>query len=313
MEYNNNRIIAIGDIHGDLEIFIELLKLAKVIDSKLNWIGKSTYIVQVGDTLDGVRPGIKYDNNYLNTPYELKIMKFILKLDSQAKKDSGRVISILGNHELYPYYFYKDKTFQKEYVKKADYKEYKKKYKISRDDFYYPGKGIGAKIFGRTRPLILQLGQCIFCHGSLNKTFLDMYTKDGKFNINEVNKQTRDWFTGKRLKPPKYINESDEVNPLFNRDLTDPDMMTNKNCDKLVNPLFKYFTNAKCIIMGHSTHKSISPLCNNKLYRIDIAISRAFGGTVKEKMNRLQVLEIYQTKNTIKTNILTKDSKIKIN
>ena len=29
VKYNNNKIIAIGDIHGDYYIFIELLKLAK--------------------------------------------------------------------------------------------------------------------------------------------------------------------------------------------------------------------------------------------------------------------------------------------
>ena len=52
-KYNNNRIIAIGDIHGDYYIFIELLKLAKVIDNNLNWIGKDTYVIQLGDTLDG--------------------------------------------------------------------------------------------------------------------------------------------------------------------------------------------------------------------------------------------------------------------
>ena len=56
--YNDNKIIAIGDIHGDYIIFIELLKLAKVIDSNLNWVGKDTYVVQLGDTLDGKRPDV---------------------------------------------------------------------------------------------------------------------------------------------------------------------------------------------------------------------------------------------------------------
>ena len=27
--------------------------MARVIDSKLNWIGKNTYVIQLGDTLDG--------------------------------------------------------------------------------------------------------------------------------------------------------------------------------------------------------------------------------------------------------------------
>ena len=92
-----------------------------------------------------------------------------------------------------------------------------------------------------------------------------MYSKNGKFDLNKVNKETSDWFTGKSSEKPKYIDTDDSINPLFNRDLTDPDLLSHKDCDKLVNPLFKYFNNAKCIIMGHSTHKNISPLCNGKL------------------------------------------------
>ena len=293
-------------------MFLELLKLAKVIDNNLNWIGKSTYVVQMGDTLDGVRPNINIDNKYLKIPYEIKIMKFIIKLDKKARKYNGRVISILGNHELYPYYFYKDKEFNKNYVKKADSNEYKKIYKVSRDDYYYPGKGDGAKLFGKTRPLILQLGKFIFCHGSLNIKFLDMYSKNNKVDLLKINKQTSDWFTGKSNIVPKYINSSDEINPLFNRDLTDPELMSKNDCKKLVDPLFDYFNNAKCIVMGHSTHKNISSICNNRIYRVDIAISRAFGGNIQSKMNHLQVLEILQSKNNIKTNIITSQNKINI-
>ena len=68
--YSNNRIIAIGDIHGDYYILIELLKLAKVIDCNNNWIGGSTYVVQLGDTLDGKRPGIEMEIKYLKKAYE---------------------------------------------------------------------------------------------------------------------------------------------------------------------------------------------------------------------------------------------------
>ena len=64
--------------------------------------------------------------------------------------------------------------------------------------------------------------------------------------------------------------------------------------------------------MGHSTHKNINTLCDNKVYRTDIALSRAFGGTLSKNMKRLQVLEIKQNSNTVKTNIITPQGKIKI-
>jgi hypothetical protein len=64
--------------------------------------------------------------------------------------------------------------------------------------------------------------------------------------------------------------------------------------------------------MGHSTHKNINTLCNNKVYRTDIAISRAFGGNLITNMKRLQVLEINQKNNSVKTNIITPKGIIKI-
>lgn len=319
-KYNNNRIIAIGDIHGDYYIFIELLKLAKVIDNNLNWIGKDTYVIQLGDTLDGKRPNVTLDKEYINLPGEIEITKLILKLDSKAKKHGGRVISILGNHELYPFYFYNDDSFNQKYVKNIDLNQYKKLYKVSRFKYYKPGVGDGAKLLGTTRPLIIQLGQFIFCHGSLNQKFLELCirnnikkTTNSKFvDISKLNKIVSDWLTGKTNKVPFFINESDNINPLFNRDLTEPITLNKKQCIDLVDSVLQYFKNGNYLVMGHSSHKNICTLCNNTVYRTDIAVSRAFGGTFKSNIKRLQVLEIKQKNNCIRTNIITPNSKIKI-
>src|SRR5688572_4242503 len=46
------RVIAIGDLHGDLAATRSALKTAGVIDDKDAWIGKDTVVVQTGDVLD---------------------------------------------------------------------------------------------------------------------------------------------------------------------------------------------------------------------------------------------------------------------
>ncbi len=318
--YNNNRIIVIGDIHGDYNIFIELLKLSKVIDNNLNWIGKNTYVIQMGDTLDGKRPDIILDKSYLSKPGEIKINNLIISLDKQAKFYNGRVISILGNHELYPYYYNNDSKFNNDYVKNVDLEEYKKIYNIERYKYYKPGSGDGAILYGNTRPLIIQLGKFIFTHGSLNNEFLELCLKNKLYkssnhkivDIKKLNKIVSDWLISNTKKIPFFINSDDNINPLFNRDLTNPRSLNIKVCSKLVNNILKYFKNADYLVMGHSTHKNINTLCDNRVYRTDIGISRAFGGNLRKNMSRLQVLEILQDKNKVRTNIITPNGKIKI-
>ena len=320
IKYNNNRIIAIGDIHADYSIFIGLLKMAKVINSNLDWIGKDTFVVQLGDTLDGKRPGINVESQYLKTTGEIEITNLILNLDKQAKKHGGRVISILGNHELYPYYYYNDESFNHKYVKTSDLENYKKLYKVSRFKYYKPGYGEGAKILGETRPFILQLGKFIFCHGSLNKEFLELCINNNlkktnssnQVDITKLNKTVSDWLIGNTKKVPFFINMPENINPLFNRVLSAPKFLNKTECVNVVDSVLKYFNNVEYLVMGHSTHKNINTLCNNKVYRVDIAISRAFGGNLETNMKKLQVLEIIQNKKSVRTNIITPNGKIKI-
>ena len=47
-----DRIIVIGDLHGDWNETIKSLKLANLINNRLNWIGGNTVVVQIGDQID---------------------------------------------------------------------------------------------------------------------------------------------------------------------------------------------------------------------------------------------------------------------
>lgn len=98
------RIIAVGDIHGDFNYLIHLLKVARVIDNNDKWIGGNTYVVQLGDTIDNCRPNFKHcdekDATPNDKPDDLKILKYLEKLHEEASKKNGAVISLMGNHEL---------------------------------------------------------------------------------------------------------------------------------------------------------------------------------------------------------------------
>jgi hypothetical protein len=46
------RVVAVGDLHGDIGSMREALRLAGAIDDKDRWVGEKLVLVQVGDQLD---------------------------------------------------------------------------------------------------------------------------------------------------------------------------------------------------------------------------------------------------------------------
>ena len=46
------RIVAVGDIHGDYDRFLDILKHLEVVDQYGKWSGKVDVFVQLGDLMD---------------------------------------------------------------------------------------------------------------------------------------------------------------------------------------------------------------------------------------------------------------------
>jgi len=89
------KIVVIGDIHADYEILLTVLKKAGIINDKLEWIGGKTYLVMIGDLVDGKA---RIDN--WTGDSDLKVINFLSKLIKHAKRKKGDVIILLGNHEF---------------------------------------------------------------------------------------------------------------------------------------------------------------------------------------------------------------------
>ena len=107
------KIVAIGDIHGDLSVAIKALKLAGVINlsiddnirdiSNINWTGGNTYVVQLGDQIDRVRPNKLVNNLCIEEDEDicedegsdLRIISLFEKLHKQAQDKNGALLSVL--------------------------------------------------------------------------------------------------------------------------------------------------------------------------------------------------------------------------
>lgn len=81
-----DRIVAIGDLHGDFANYLEALQGAGLVDGRGKWIGGEAHLVQLGDIPD-------------RGPDTLKIIAHLKKLAEQARRKGGRVHTLLGNHE----------------------------------------------------------------------------------------------------------------------------------------------------------------------------------------------------------------------
>jgi len=80
------RVVAIADIHGDLDAFVGILQRAQLIDRVRRWSGANAILVQTGDFLD-------------RGPKAREVMDFLMTLQKDAPRQGGRVIVLMGNHE----------------------------------------------------------------------------------------------------------------------------------------------------------------------------------------------------------------------
>jgi hypothetical protein len=80
------RIVAIGDIHGNWDGYVATLRAAELIDDENNWTGGRTHFVQTGDIPD-------------RGPDTLRVIRHMQQLKRQARRAGGQVHHLIGNHE----------------------------------------------------------------------------------------------------------------------------------------------------------------------------------------------------------------------
>ena len=77
----------IGDLHGQFEKLCRLLIHAGLVDNSLSWQGKDSRLVFLGDFFD-------------RGPEGIGCVELIMRLQDQARLTGGKVLALLGNHEI---------------------------------------------------------------------------------------------------------------------------------------------------------------------------------------------------------------------
>jgi hypothetical protein len=81
------RIVAVGDVHGAYDRFVAILRAAGLVDGRGRWAGANAILVQTGDVLD-------------RGPDSRRVLDLLRRLERDAPRSGGRVVALLGNHEV---------------------------------------------------------------------------------------------------------------------------------------------------------------------------------------------------------------------
>lgn len=288
-----DRLIAIGDVHGDLHKFKQSLRLAGVLDSSDRWIGGSATVVQVGDVFD--RGGD-----------ELKALYFLEKLKRQAAGSGGAVITMNGNHEVMNI----EGDFR--YVTMSGLEEFKvwsdwfrvgnsmkslcqglpvpkdpflgipTRFRNVKEEFWHgfrariaalrPDGPISARFLSQNLT-VLVVGESLFVHGGLLPDHV-------LYGLERINEDVRDWINGfKGRFSPNYMRGRDSV--VWLRKFSDE---LAKNCDcSTLEHVLATVPGAKRMIMGHTIQRNgINGVCENKAIRIDVGMSKGCSNGLPE-------------------------------
>ena len=281
---NKKEIFCIGDIHGDYDILIKILKDINCINNKEQWIGKNKYVIFNGDLVDrGGRNSEKLGcTNNQCSDSDYRVIKKLLQLKKESQQYDSDIILVMGNHELMLFqgntsYNIMDSFYQKKFVRNP------------------------------TDPIIKEyINNLVFVHGSICAELFNIKCLEKENDpFSFINKEVRKWLNNDLYTTPcldillsyKTLFQK-SLSPLWNRDFGH-----NFDCkilEQVLNTIKQKYNKYKIfntfnydnliMIIGHTVQDEINSKCNNKIFRIDNALSRAFHSKSK-KQHILQLLK----------------------
>jgi len=259
------RLVAFGDVHGDLDATKRALRLAGAIDTSGAWIGGDLFVVQTGDQLD------RGDD-------DRAILDLFEELAVAAKQKGGTFLALNGNHEIM------NAQLDFRYVTAGSNPPFAKfaseapagvpsvsEAERGRAAAFFPG-GVYAKKLA-ARSIVAIVGDSVFVHGGILPKHLE-------YGLEKMDQETKAWLRGEAKAPPRIVTSED--GPIWARIYSAaPSTEDCKKLDAVLEGLGK-----KRMVMGHTPQKpDANAACGGKAWRIDTGMSRHYGG-------RVEVLEI---------------------
>ena len=236
------RIVAVGDLHADLNNAVATLQLAGILDAEQKWSGGDTVFVQTGDLTD-------------RGPDSKELIDLMRRLGPEAQAAGGQVVSLLGNHETM------NMLGDLRYVTPEDFAHFGGR--AARKEAFALDGAYGAWLLQQNA--VAKVNDTVFVHGGVHPRWADT-------GIDGTNEAVRSALQGG---PPDVLGTD---GPLWLRayvQLPEADA-----CGPLQQALTTM--GATRMVVGHTTRRDgkIQTRCSGRLHVIDIGIADHYGGNL---------------------------------
>ncbi|CAE7742536.1 unnamed protein product [Symbiodinium sp. KB8] len=244
------RLISVADLHGDFQRAVQILAHAGLIDRDSHaWIGGDSVLVQTGDIVD--RGG-----------NAKQIYKLFFSLREQALQAGGKVINLLGNHEVM------NLKHDWRYVSEEDIAGFGGE--EQREQAWSPTGWLGSEV--RKFPVAVIVEKILFVHAGLMPNIIAHRSLD---SLNdevhlEIAGSSSEWSSLRsELLGPR--------GPVWARDYAHGGAAA---CSKLKDVLSRL--GARRMVVGHTIQQDFRAhtRCDGQIILADTAISRIYGGAM---------------------------------
>jgi hypothetical protein len=256
------RLIAIGDVHGDLQSAVNALRLVGAINDDRHWVGGEMVVVQVGDQLD------RGDD-------EQAILEWFEQLSDEAYEAGGAFLPLLGNHETM------NVRLDFRYVTEGGFADFADvpgvlppalaaqftDEQYGRVNAFRPGGPFARLLAGHN--LFQKVGDTLFVHGGVLPSHV-------QYGLDRLNLDVQRWMQGDG--PLPQIIRGDE-SPVWTRFFSDEDI-TGQTCTVLQQVLRR--ENAQRMVVAHTVQDDgVNQACDGQVWRIDVGLAAYYGGPLE--------------------------------
>jgi hypothetical protein len=243
-----SRIVAVGDVHGAFDRFTAVLRAAQVIDRRGRWTGGDAVLVQTGDVLD-------------RGADSRRALDLLRRLEREAPRAGGRVLALLGNHEVmvmlgdyryvsageYAAFRSPDAEALRERYYRAALEDARARAKTAAQPFVEMAVAMGPRgeygAWLRDRPAMARINGIAFVHGGISPAVADL----GCDAINATIREEVAAIPDTRAADPAALLATREDGPLWYRGLAAEEAGAPEDIRSLLDRL-----DARAIVIGHT-------------------------------------------------------------